>query len=173
MLAMGLLMSGAETTASHLALSLIEVLQRPGLVDSLRRHPEQIPSAVEELLRWVWFGGTIGGTAGRAHVATADVKLHDRLISKGEIVVPILDVANRDPDVFPDADEFCPQRSPNPHLGFGHGRHRCIGMAFARLELQVGLQTVLSRLSGLALVTDVRDRLAHTRCSPAGYGACR
>jgi cytochrome P450 len=103
MLAMGLLMSGAETTASHLALSLIE--------------------------------------------------LRDRLISKGEIVVPILDVANRDRDVFPDADEFCPQRSPNPHLGFGHGRHQCIGMAFARLELQVGLQTVLSRLSGLTLVT--------------------
>ena len=153
MLAMGLLMSGAETTASHLALSLIEVLQQPGLVDSLRRYPEQIPSAVEELLRWVWFGGTIGGTAGRPHIATADVKLRDRLISKGEIVVPILDVANRDRDVFPDADEFCPQRSPNPHLGFGHGRHQCIGMAFARLELQVGLQTVLSRLSGLTLVT--------------------
>lgn len=153
MLAMGLLMSGAETTASHLALSLIEVLHQPGLVDSLRRYPEQIPSAVEELLRWVWFGGTIGGTAGRPHIATADVKLSDRLISKGEIVLPILDIANRDCDVFPNADEFCPQRSPNPHLGFGHGRHQCIGMAFARLELQVGLQTVLSRLSGLTLVT--------------------
>jgi cytochrome P450 len=153
MLAMGLLMSGAETTASHLALSLIEVLQRPGLVDSLRRHPEHIPSAVEELLRWVWFGGAIGGTAGCPHIATADVKLRDRLISQGEIVVPILDVANRDRDVFADADEFCPQRSPNPHLGFGHGRHQCIGMAFARLELQVGLQTVLSRLSGLTIVT--------------------
>ncbi len=152
MLAMGLLMSGAETTASHLALSLIEVLQQPELADSLRRYPEQIPSAVEELLRWVWFGGTIGGTAGRPHVATADVKLRDRLISVGEVVVPILDVANRDHDVFPDADEFCPQRRPNPHLGFGHGRHQCIGMAFARLELQVGLQSVLSRLSELTLV---------------------
>lgn len=152
MLAMGLLMSGAETTANHLALSLIEVLQRPALAESLRRYPEQIPAAVEELLRWVWFGGTVGGTAGRPHIATADVKLRDRLISQGEIVVPILDVANRDRDVFPDADEFCPQRSPNPHLGFGHGRHQCIGMAFARLELQVGLQTVLSGLTGLTLV---------------------
>lgn len=153
MLAMGLLMSGAETTASHLALSLIEVLQQPGLVDSLRRYPEQIPPAVEELLRWVWFGGTTGGTTGRPHIATADVRLRGRLISKGEIVVPILDVANRDRDVFPDADEFCPRRSPNPHLGFGHGRHQCIGMAFARLELQIGLQTLLSRLNGLTLTT--------------------
>jgi cytochrome P450 len=154
MLTMGLLMSGAETTSSHLALSLVEVLQQSGLLDALRRNPDQIPSVVEELLRWVWFGGTVGGTAGRAHVATADVKLHDRLISKGEVVVPIIDVANRDPDVFPEADEFCPQRHPNPHLGFGHGRHRCVGMAFARVELQVGLQVLLSRLDGLALVTE-------------------
>ncbi|MFY9921334.1 MAG: cytochrome P450 [Mycobacterium sp.] len=154
MLAMGLFMSGAETTSSHLALSLVYLLQQRELIDTLRRHPERIPSAVEELLRWVWFGGTIGGTAGRAHVATADVKLHDRLISKGEIVVPILDVANRDPDVFPAADEFCPQRDPNPHLGFGHGRHRCVGIALARVELQVGLQTVLSRLNELALVEE-------------------
>jgi cytochrome P450 len=153
MLTMGLLMSGAETTSSHLALGLIQVLQQPGLADALRANPDQIPSAVEELLRWVWFGGAIGGTAGRAHVATADVKLHDRLISKGDVVVPIIDVANRDPEVFAEADEFCPQRSPNPHLAFGHGRHRCVGMAFARVELQVGLQVVLSRLDGLTLVT--------------------
>ncbi|WP_428343233.1 cytochrome P450 [Mycobacterium sp.] len=151
---MGLLISGAETTSNHLALGLIEVLQQCGLPDALRRNPGQIPSAVEELLRWVWFGGTAGGTAGQAHIATEDVKLHDRLISKGEVVIPIIDVANRDPDVFSKADEFCPQRNPNPHLGFGHGRHRCVGMAFARIELQVGLRVMLSRLDGLALVAD-------------------
>ena len=154
MLIMGVLMSGADTTSSHLALGLIEVLQRPGLSDSLRRNRGEIPSAVEELLRWVWFGGTAGGTGGRAHVAMADVKLHDRLILKGEVVVPVIDAANRDPDVFAEADTFCPQRNPNPHLGFGHGRHRCVGMAFARIELQVGLQGVLSRLGELALVTE-------------------
>ncbi|MCP9274024.1 cytochrome P450 [Mycolicibacterium arenosum] len=153
MLAKGLLLSGAETTASHLALSLIELLQHPGLVDSLRRSPEQIPCAVEELLRWVWFGGTIAGTTGCPHVATADVTLRDRLIAQGEIVVPVIDVANRDRDVFADADGFYPRRSPNPHLTFGYGRHQCVGMAFARLELQVGLHTVLTRLGGLTLMT--------------------
>ncbi|RDH78855.1 cytochrome P450 [Mycolicibacterium moriokaense] len=152
-LSMGLLMAGAETTGSHLALGLIEVLERPCLADELRRNPGEIPSAVEELLRWVWFDGR-AGAAGQAHVAIADVKLHDRLISRGEVVVPMLDIANRDPDVFPDADEFCPHRNPNPHLGFGHGRHRCIGMAFARVQLQVGLEVILSRLDGIALVPD-------------------
>lgn len=148
MAAMGLLISGAETTGCHLAMGLIEVLQQPGLPDALRRNPGQIPSVVEELLRWLWFGGT----AGRAHVAMAEVKLHDRLISRGEVVIPIVDVANRDPDVFPDADEFCPERSPNPHLGFGHGPHRCVGMSFARVELQVGLRVLLSGLDELSLV---------------------
>jgi cytochrome P450 len=150
MLSMGLLISGAETTGCHLAMGLIEVLQRPGLTDALRNDPAQIPSVVEELLRWVWFFGTTG----RAHVAMAEVKLHDRLVSKGEVVVPVVDVANRDPDVFPDADEFCPHRSPNPHLGFGHGPHRCVGMPYARVELQVGLRVVLSRLDGLSLLAD-------------------
>ncbi len=150
LLSMGLLMSGAETTGSHLALGLIELLAQPGLPDALRRNPGQIPSVVEELLRWVWFVST----AGRAHVAVADVQLHDRRISRGEVVVPVVDVANRDTDVFPDADTFCPQRSPNPHLGFGHGLHRCLGAPLARLELQVGLRALLSRLDGLSLVTD-------------------
>jgi cytochrome P450 len=153
MLSLGLLMS-AETTGSHLALGLIEVLERPGLAKALRRNPGQIPSAVEELLRWVWFDGRAGGPAGQAHVAMADVKLQDRLISKGEVVVPMFDVANRDPDVFPDPDEFCPQRNPNPHLGFGYGLHRCVGAPFARAELQVGLRVVLSRLDELSLVVD-------------------
>jgi cytochrome P450 len=149
-LSMGLLISGAETTGCHLAMGLIEVLQQPGLPDALRRDPGQIPTTVEELLRWMWFGGT----AGRAHVAMAEVKLHDRLISCGQVVVPMVDVANRDRDVFPDADRFCPERSPNPHLGFGHGPHRCVGMSYARVELQVGLRVVLSRLDELSLLVD-------------------
>ena len=149
-LSMGLLISGAETTGCHLAMGLIEILQQAGLPDALRRNPGQIPTAVEELLRWMWFGGT----AGRAHVAMAEVKLHDRVISTGEVVVPMVDVANRDRDVFPDADRFCAERSPNPHLGFGHGPHRCVGMSYAQVELQVGLRVVLSRLDELSLVAD-------------------
>jgi cytochrome P450 len=150
MLGMGLLMAGAETTASHLALCLIGILERPGLADGLRRNPADIPAAVEELLRWVWFDSG-ADRPGQPHVATAAVRLHDRLIAKGQIVIPMADLANRDPDVFPDADEFCPHRAPNPHLGFGHGRHQCIGMAFARVQLHVGLHVVLSRLDGITL----------------------
>lgn len=148
-LSMGLLISGAETTGCLLAMGLVEILQQPALSEGLRRNPGQIPTVVEELLRWMWFGGT----AGRAHVATADIELHDRLISRGKVVVPMIDMANRDVDVFPDADRFCPYRSPNPHLGFGYGPHRCVGMSYARLELEIGLRVLLSRLDRLTLVS--------------------
>ncbi|KUI47046.1 hypothetical protein AU198_04085 [Mycobacterium sp. GA-1199] len=152
-ISIGLLLAGAETTASHLALGLIDILERPGLADELRRHPAEIPATVEELLRWVWFDGRAGGP-GKAHVAMADIQLHDRLITTGQVVIPMVDIANRDLEVFPDADEFCSHRNPNPHLGFGHGRHQCIGMALARVELQVGLHTMLTRLDGITLVPD-------------------
>ncbi len=149
-LCMGLLISGAQTTGCHLAMGLIEILRHPGLAETLRDNPGRIPTAIEELLRWTWFVGT----AGRAHVAMADVQLRDRLIARGQIVVPILDAADRDRDVFDDADRFCPSRKPNPHLGFGYGTHRCVGMFYARIELEVGLRVLLSRLDGLELATD-------------------
>ncbi len=93
---------------------LSRYFERPGLADALRRNPGEIPSAVEELLRWVWFDGRAGGAAGQAHVAIADVKLHDRLISKGEVVVPMFDVANRDPDVFRRCRRVLSASEPEP-----------------------------------------------------------
>jgi cytochrome P450 len=67
-------------------------------------------------------------------------------------VIPLSDAANRDQAVFDDADTFLPDRAPNPHLGFGHGRHLCLGAPLARVELQVGLSVLLRRFSALRLV---------------------
>jgi cytochrome P450 len=149
-LGFGLMMAGGETTATHLAMCVLQVLRTPGLADTLRRDPGAIPTAVEELLRWTWFIGT----GGQPHVALQDVRLHARTIPAGQVVVPLTDVANRDGTVFPDADRFVPDRAPNPHLGFGHGRHLCLGAAHARVELQEGLSAVLRRLEGLELAAD-------------------
>ncbi|MBO2457840.1 cytochrome P450 [Actinomadura violacea] len=58
------------------------------------------------------------------------------------------------PDAFPDPDGFRPDRAPNPHLGFGHGRHMCLGAPRARMSLQVAVAALLRRLDGLDLAVD-------------------
>ncbi|MFJ8506683.1 cytochrome P450 [Streptomyces avermitilis] len=146
----GLMMAGGETTASHLAMCVLQVLSTPGLADRLRRDASAVPAVVEELLRWVWFAGT----GGQPHVALEDVELAGRALPAGQVVIPLTDAANRDPGVFPDADEFRPGRAPNPHIGFGHGRHMCLGAAHARVELQEGLTAVLERLDHLELAVE-------------------
>ncbi|GGU12483.1 cytochrome P450 [Streptomyces coeruleorubidus] len=149
-LGFGLLMAGGETTASHLAMCVLQVLRTPGLAESLRQDPSAIPTVVEELLRWVWFAGT----GGQPHVTVEDVELAGTLIPAGQVVIPLTDAANRDEEVFTDPDEFRPGRFDNPHLGFGHGRHMCLGAAHARVELQVGLAAILRRLDGLELAVN-------------------
>ncbi|MER5866257.1 cytochrome P450 [Kitasatospora sp. NPDC002040] len=155
----GLLMAGGETTASHLAMCVLQVLRTPGLADSLRRDPSRIPTVVEELLRWVWFAGT----GGQPHVTLEPVELAGTVIEAGQVVIPLTDAANRDEHAFTDPDEFRPDRTPNPHLGFGHGRHLCLGVAHARVELQEGLAAILRRLDRLEIAVDETELDWRTR----------
>ncbi|TDC50638.1 cytochrome P450, partial [Actinomadura sp. KC345] len=65
---------------------------------------------------------------------------------------------------FPRADEFDPGRTPNPHAGFGHGRHMCLGAPHARVQLQVALAALLHRFGDLSLAVgperlEWRDRM--------------
>jgi cytochrome P450 len=66
-----------------------------------------------------------------------------RTIREGEMVALVLPSANRDPEVFDDPEAFVSNRSPNPHLAFGHGPHKCAGAAMARAELRIGLEELL------------------------------
>jgi cytochrome P450 len=143
----GLLMAAGETTANHLAMCVQQVARDQELAAALRGQPDRIPVVVEELLRWTWFGGT----GGQPHVTTAEVELAGTLLAPGEAVIPLTDAANRDPAVFEHADEFRPDRDPNPHLGLGYGRHACLGAALARVELQAGLAALLRRFGELRL----------------------
>jgi cytochrome P450 len=146
----GLLMAGGETTSNLLAACVLELLSRPALAGRLRADPSLIPSAVEEFLRWAWFAGT----GGRPHVVLAEVELAGTPLSRGDVVVPLTDAANRDPAAFTRVDEFDPSRSPNPHLAFGHGRHMCLGASHARAELQVALAALLRRFDVLEPAVD-------------------
>ncbi|MEU3861299.1 cytochrome P450 [Streptomyces sp. NPDC028722] len=148
-----LLIAGYHTTSSTLANGAVQLLSRPGLADRLARHPERIPPAVEEVLRY----STAGVNGGTIRVATEDVQLGGVLVRAGEAVLPAITSANRDEAVFGDAAVFDPEREHNPHLAFGLGVHYCLGSQLARLELTVALGRLLARFPGLRLAGPVEE----------------
>ncbi|KAL4995574.1 cytochrome P450 [Aspergillus recurvatus] len=108
----------------------------------LRSDPSLIPAAVEEFIRlYVPYRGF-------CRTPTRDVELHGRKIPARSPITMTYAAANRDPEVFPEPDEFILNR-PNitSHLGFGRGRHRCAGMPLARMALQIGLAAILRQSS--------------------------
>jgi cytochrome P450 len=141
----GLVMAGGDATASHLSSCVHHLLHDDELRRTLVARPELIPAAVEELLRWVWFAGT----GGQPHVLLADARLAGVRLAAGQVVVPLTDAANRDPAVFAEPDEFRLDRPANPHLGFGHGRHMCVGAPHARVELRTAIGALLRRFPDL------------------------
>ena len=144
-----LLLAGDETTVNLIGNAVLELLRHPGQLARLRERPELIDSAVEEVLR---YNGPVGHS--RPLYALADVKIGGSLISRGDVVVPVLLAANRDPAVFNDPDIFDIGRSPNQHLGFGHGIHFCLGAALARLQARAAVGSLVRRFPRLALAVD-------------------
>src|SRR4030095_3808527 len=80
-----------------------------------------------------------------------DVELHGQTMRPGELVLPVMGSANRDPAHFENPNRFDITRHPNPHLSFGHGIHFCLGAALARMEARIALADLLERLPGLEL----------------------
>ncbi|MFF4594496.1 cytochrome P450 [Amycolatopsis sp. NPDC001319] len=143
----GLLTGGVETVSTALPSFLFTLLTQPELLAQLRADPELMPTAVEELLRFV----PINTAAMFARYATEDVRFGDVVVRAGDPVLPALHAANRDPEVFANPDTVDLTRSPNPHVAFGHGPHHCIGAQLARLELQEALKAILARFPELRL----------------------
>ncbi len=145
-LSIGLLIAGHETSANQITNMVYTLLNHPQQLDQLRADPEQIPHAVEELLRYIKFGNAMN-----PRVATVDVWLGDVQVHAGEPVLCAISAANRDESAFDRPDELNFSRQSNLHLAFGHGPHFCLGANLARMELQVSLETILSRLPGLRI----------------------
>ena len=103
-------------------------------------------TAVEEVLRYR------APVQAMTRVAMAEVELGGETLQPGDGMVVWLGSANRDERQFDDADSFVPDRSPNQHLGFGHGTHYCLGAPLARLEASVALDALTDRLSGIEVV---------------------
>ncbi|NBE79822.1 cytochrome P450 [Micromonospora rubida] len=141
----GLLNGGLETTPHAASGALLLFAEQPELWDRLRREPELTDRAVEEILRH---------TSPPMHAmrtATTATTLGGARIAAGDRVVVWFPSCNRDEEVFAEPDRFVPDRSPNPHLGFGAGPHYCLGAALARMELRCLLDVLRDRAEGFAV----------------------
>jgi cholest-4-en-3-one 26-monooxygenase len=134
-----LILAGNETTRNAISGGLLALFEHPDQRERLQAHPELLPTAVEEILRWV------SPVLHMTRVATQDMTLGGKQIKQGEKVVMWYPSANRDEDVFPDPERFDVGRTPNDHLAFGIGEHFCLGAGFARLELRVMFEELLKR----------------------------
>jgi len=134
------LIGGHETTTNLIASGFLTLLRNPGSLEQLRRQPEIVGTAVEELLR---YESPVQHTA---RVAVADMELGGKVIRKGSKVVAVLAAANRDPSRFPDPDSLDLLRSNNRHLAFGWAAHFCFGAPLARVEGQIAFNSLVRRL---------------------------
>ncbi|HXJ81359.1 MAG TPA: cytochrome P450 [Candidatus Methylomirabilis sp.] len=143
-----LLVAGHETTVNLIGNGTLALLRNPDQLQRLREDPTLIGSAVEELLR---YDGPVQRTA---RIPSEDVTICGRTIPKGELVMPFIGAADRDPAQFPEPDRLDIGRTDNRHIAFGWGIHFCIGAPLARLEGQIAIGTLVQRLPKLALATE-------------------
>jgi cytochrome P450 len=152
-MAVQMLVTGQGSTAQMIALSAATLLEHPEQLDEMRRDPALVPSAVEELLRYL----TIADMAG-IRVATADIDLHGQVIAAGEGVIMPYALVDRDPDAYPDPDRLDIHRTMgNPHFAFGFGPHNCVAQGLARLELEVTLAALFERVPALRLAVPMGE----------------
>jgi cytochrome P450 len=143
-----LLLAGSETTINLINNAVLCLLEHPEQLARLRRHSELLPSAIEEVLR---YRSPLQSVFRQTRCA---VELHGQSIPAGQLVLPLIGSANRDPSQFENAHCFQIARAPNPHLAFGHGIHFCMGAPLSRLEARIALGDILGRMPHIELASD-------------------
>jgi cytochrome P450 len=135
-----LLIAGSETT-TNLISNAVELLERhPDQRKALLEDPSLLPGAIEEFLRYESPVQSLSRTLRK------DVVVHDQKLSEGEQVVLLYASANRDERHFDDPARFDILRNDRSHLAFGFGTHFCLGARLARLEAQIALEEIFTRL---------------------------
>ena len=160
----GLLIAGHETTANMIGIGILALLENPEQADFLRNaeDPKVIANAVEELMRYLSIIQT-----GQRRVALEDIEISGETIRAGDGVIIDLSPANWDAKVYPEPDKLDLSRDAAQQLGFGYGRHQCVGQQLARAELQIVFHTLLRRIPTLRLAVPLdevpfkHDRLAY------------
>ena len=143
-----LLVGGDETTRHVTTGGMLQLLAEPETKARLTADLELLPTAIEEMLRWVTPIKNMARTTTRA------VDLEGVELPAGAKLVVLYESANFDDTRFESPEVFDIGRAPNDHLAFGFGAHFCLGASLARLELEAMFERLLRRLPDLALVGD-------------------
>ncbi len=151
-MALLLLVAGHETTVNLVGNGVIALLTHPDQLAALRADESLLAPAIEEFIR---YNGPVETATWR--YTMEPVVVGGVEIPAGEPVLVVLASANRDPERFAGADRLDIKRGDNPHVGFGHGIHHCLGAPLARLEGQVAISTLLRRFPDLALTVSPGD----------------
>ena len=141
--AMLLLVAGNETTTNLIGNAVTALLDHPDELAKVVANPSLVPAALEETLRWDAPVQIVFRTA------TQDVEIAGTKIPKGAYVAPLLGSGNRDERRFPHPDRFDVTRDAQGHVGFGFGKHFCLGASLARMEARVALEALAPELPRL------------------------
>jgi len=143
-----LLPAAGETTTRTFGSLMLLLLERPDVLDRVRKDRSLVPKAIDEAIRLEPVATF------KVRQAAQDLELAGMQIPKGAMVQCIVTSANRDEDVFDNSEEFDIDRKVKPSFGFGFGPHMCIGQFIAKTELQVALNAVLDLFPNLRLDPD-------------------
>jgi cytochrome P450 len=151
-----LLFAGHEPVTNLIGNGMFALLRHPDQLARLKAEPALLPGAIEELLRW-------DGPTARSSpsYATADLEIDGTVIPAGSVVIVGIAAANRDPRRFADPDRLDLARDTDGHLAFGHGIHRCVGAALARLEGRIAIGTLIRRFPALTLAAPPDELVWH------------
>ncbi len=140
-----LLLVAGNITTTNLITNAVRCFGDEGLLERYTDAGEVPTAAIEESLRYR------APVQAMTRIATEDTMVNGESIAAGDRVIVWLGPANRDDRQFPDGDSFIADRTPNQHLGFGHGTHYCLGAPLARLEAEVALSEFFDRLAEIEL----------------------
>ncbi|MFI1016599.1 cytochrome P450 [Streptomyces sp. NPDC020965] len=145
-MALILLVAGHETTANMISLGVFTLLQHPQQLAELRAEEALMPTAVEELMRFLSIAD------GMVRVAREDIEVDGgTTIRADDGIVFATSLINRDGDAFAEPNTLDWHRPARHHIGFGYGVHQCLGQNLARAELEIALRSLFARLPGLRL----------------------
>jgi len=152
--------AGHDTTAATTGTGMWLLAERPDLLHELKADLSLIPGFVEETIRWA------SPVQHFVRSAARDYVLRGQTLREGDLVYLSYVSANRDEEVFGDPFEFRMDRPTGRHLGFGYGRHNCLGQYLARTEMKIFWEELLPRLASVEMAGEGRMSESEFVCGP-------